>query len=82
MDLGEERDDCDVKTQMSVVEKPIFCSVSFSFKFCSYGQESNKENSNSSIFYNIRVTVSLNDAFNQIQKPVCLQFHFDKKVKL
>ena len=42
MDLGEERDDCDVKTQMSVVEKPIFCSVSFSFKFCSDFQESHK----------------------------------------
>ena len=33
----------DVKTQMSDVKKLVFCSVLFSFKFCSYCQEINKK---------------------------------------
>ena len=41
------------------VEKPAFCSVSFSFTFCSHSKESNKENSDFSIFESMRVTLSL-----------------------
>ena len=55
---GGKRDRSDVKRQMADVEKPIFCSVSISFKFCSSCHESKKENSDFSLFENVRVTVS------------------------
>ena len=45
--------------QMPDAEKPIFCSVSFSFKFCGYCQESHIKNCGFSVFENIRVTVNL-----------------------
>lgn len=48
--MSEERDDSDVKTPD--VEKPVLCSVSFSFELFCYCQESNKENSDFSIFKN------------------------------
>ena len=48
---GEER--------MAVMFNFLFSFVLFSFKLCSYFQESNKENSDFSIFGNIRVIVTL-----------------------
>ena len=64
----EGRDGSDVKTQISDLGK-----CEFSCKFCSYCQESSKENSRFSIFEKVRVTV--------MQKAVHLKVHFDKKGK-
>ena len=50
----EKRDDSDVKTQMSDGEKLVFCSVLFSFKFCSCCQENSKENCDFCIYEDIR----------------------------
>ena len=55
--------------------------ILFSFKLCGYCQESNKENSDFSIFENIRVTLSLEGTFTHMKKPVRLQVYFDKKSK-
>ena len=78
----EESDGSDVKMVMLDVEKLEFCLVLFRFKFCSYCQESLKENSNFSVFEIIRVTVSLDCTFTHMLKLVCLQVHADKKGKL
>lgn len=41
--VGKQRDDIDVKMHISNVKKLAFYSVLFSFKFCSYYEESNKK---------------------------------------
>ena len=50
---SEEKDGSDVKRQVSDVEKPVFCSVFFNFKLCSYCQIATKK-SDFSIFENIK----------------------------
>ena len=65
--------DNDVKTQMSDVKKLVFCSVLFSFKFCSYYQDINKKVSDFLIFQKIRVTISLDGTSILMQKPVLFQ---------
>ena len=45
MDWGEERDDCDVKTQMSVVEKPIFVQFRLVLSSVAIFKKATKENS-------------------------------------
>ena len=57
-----------LKRECLMLKNPIFCLVSFSSKFWSYCQESNKANSNFSIFENIRVTVSLDGTFTHCKK--------------
>ena len=72
----EERDDSDVKTQMTDGEKLIFCSVLFSFKFCSCCQENNKENCDFCIYEDIRFTVNLDGTFTHVQKPFAFTSSF------
>ena len=55
---SKKRDGSDVKKQMANVEKPIFGSVLISFKFRSSCHVSKKENSDFSLFENVRVTIS------------------------
>ena len=68
-----KKTDNDVKTQMSDVKKLVFCSVLFSFKFCSYYQDINKKVSDFLIFQKIRVTISLDGTSILMQKPVLFQ---------
>ena len=58
---------------MSDAEKLAFCSISSTVKFCSYYQESNKENSDFSTFENIIVTISLDGILTHMQKPAKLK---------
>ena len=57
-----------LKRECLMLKNQVFCLVSFSSKFWSYCQESNKANSNFSIFENIRVTVSLDGTFTHSKK--------------
>ena len=70
--VGKERDGIIVKMQIPDVEKPVFCFVIFSFEFYSYCHKSGKENSNFSIFKNIRVTISFDGTFTHAKTYVFL----------